>query len=126
MSETTLGWSIFSDGICGARPLPDIRNQIELKLAACLATGGTDGFPITPDRIRNPLFRQLVGAGMSLKGWNVKDLAGCTGRLAIPAEGVLIATLEEPVWGEDDAVLFRLLESIESLEIKSTKGGRTL
>lgn len=125
-NKTTLGWCIFNDGIYGARPLIDIRNQIEVKLAACLAMGGTNGFPISPDRIRNPFFRQIVSAGMSAKGWNVKDLAGCVGRLAIPTETVLIATLEEPVWGEDDAVLFRLLESIEGLEVKSTNGGRTL
>lgn len=124
--ETTLGRSIFTDGIFGSRTIPDIRNQIEIKLVACLAMGGTNGFPVSPDRIQNPIYKQIAAAAMSSKGWNIKDLTECVGRLCIPASGILIATLEEPIWGEDDSILMDMIESLESMEIASRKGGRTL
>ena len=126
MSATTLGRSIFSDGIYGARTLPGIKNEMELKYAACLSIGGNNGFPLDISQIENPLFRQIAAAAVSSKEWTIQDLAGCHERLAIPAEVVLIATLEKPVWGEDDQQVFRLLRTLQSYEQKSQQGGRTL
>ena len=125
-TDTTLGRSIFQDGIFGARTLPGIKNEIELKYAACLSTGGNNGFPLDISQIENLLFRQIAAAAVSSKEWTIQDLAGCQGQLAIPAEGLLIATLENPIWGEDDFHLFRLLQSLKAYQSKALRGGRTL
>jgi|GEM_PF-5555581 len=125
-SDTTLGRSIFQDGIYGSRTISDIRNQLELKYATCLSTGSANGFPIDITEIENPLFRQISAAAVSSKGWTIKDLVECHDRLAIPAEGILIATLESPIWGEDDVHVFHLLRTLKAYQRKSQHGGRTL
>lgn len=125
-TETTLGRSIFQDGIFGARTLPGIKNEIELKYAACLSTGGNNGFPLDISQIENPLFRQIAAAAVSSKEWTIQDLAGYHERLAIPAEVVLIATLEKPEWGEDDIHVHRLLQKLGAYERKALGGGLTL
>jgi hypothetical protein len=125
-SDTTLGRSIFQDGIFGSRTISDIRNQIELKYATCLSVGGHHGFPIQIDQIENPYFRQIAAAALVSKNWTTADLVSCHGRMEIPAQGILNAALESPIWGEDDYHVFRLLKSLKAYQYKADQGGRIL
>lgn len=126
MNPTTLGSSLFFDPLAGQVSLGDIRQRIELKYAACLASGGTNGFPLHVNRIQNLKLRALAAAGMVLKRWNVKDLIECTDGLACAADAVLIATLEKPKWSNDDFVLMNAIEKLENLQSMALGGGRSL
>jgi hypothetical protein len=123
---TTLGFSLFRDPLYPFFSISDIRHRIELKYAACVALDGLDGHPIGPDRIHNPHLRSLGSLGRILKNWNVRDLAEVQGLPALTAEAVLIATLESPVWGEDDVALLGYIERLENLQARAERGGRTL
>ena len=123
---TTLGRSLFVDPLCGALSLGDIRQQLEIKLSACLICGGTNGCPIMPDRVKNPHLRSLIAAGMILQNWSNQDLVQCTGILEGAAVITLLATLENPTWGQADYQLFRTLEQLERLQAQALTGGRTL
>ena len=125
-AETTLGRSIFQDGIDGARTLPDIKDKLEMKYAVCVFTGGANGLPIPIEQIENPISRQFVIRALVGDRWTTANLATCQGRLAIPAGGMLNATLGNPVWGEDDFHLFRLLQSLKEFQQKALRGGLTL
>ena len=124
--KTTLGRGLFQDPLTGAHRIGDIRYWLELKLAACVAMDGTNGYPIEPRRIKNDSFRSLVAYGMILKNWTVKDLLGCAHRLEGAAATVLQATLEKPIWGQGDYLLFEALERIEGLQFEALTGGNTL
>lgn len=125
-SVTTLGWSLFEDGIYGSRTISDIRNQLEIKYAACLAIGGNNGHPLSIDVIQNPFLRQFAACGAVCKNWSLKDLTEVEDKLQIPAEEVLLATLERPVWGVDDVYLYNTLTYIGGLQNKAKRGGRSL
>ena len=126
MNATTLGSSIFYHPLAGQSSLGDIRQRIELKYAACIASGGTNGFPLHVKRIQNLKLRALAAAGMVLKKWSVRDLIACTDGLQGPASAVLVETLENPKWGPDDFALFDLVEKLEGMQTMAVKGGRTL
>lgn len=123
---STLGWSLFYCPSGGASSLGGIRQRLELKLAACLATGGTNGFPVMPDRIKNPQLQTLIGAALSFRNWSIQDLIDCSGILEGPAASVLLATLDKPIWGSDDFHLFHWLERMEQLEAAAWKSGNLL
>jgi hypothetical protein len=125
-SETTLGWSLFRDPLYASFGISDIRQRLELKFAACCSLDGVGAHPIDHHRIRNPFLASLAGAGRILRGWNVSDLTQCHGMLEIPAETVLVATLECPIWGEDDVILLGLIEQIEAFQLRAERSGRTL
>ena len=124
--ETTLGRSLFQDGIDGARTLPDIKDELEMKYAVCVFTGEVNGLPIPLEQIENPIFRQFVIRALVGDRWTTANLATCQGRLAIPAAGILNATLESPEWGEDDYHVFRLLQSLKAYQQKALQGGKSL
>jgi hypothetical protein len=122
----TAGKSLFGDPLTGPHRLTDIRYNLECKLAACVATGGTNGYPIQPHRIKTPEFRSLVACGMIFSNWTLKDLTECTDRLEGAASLALIATLEKPVWGQADCLLLESLERMEQLQTSAWGSGRTL
>lgn len=124
--KTTLGRSLFYDALCGAYCITDIRHKLEIKLAACVATGGTNGCPILPHRVKNEAIRSLVFGGMNWMDWNLRDLLKCTGRLESAAALVLLATLEKPIWGQDDCYLLETIERLEYYQNLAWKGGLTL
>lgn len=125
--ETTLGSSLVMDPRIGFHRINDIRFNLEIKLAACLANGsGTNGCPIQPHRIHHPAIRSLVSYGMIFPDWSMKDLTECTDRLEGAAAMALIATLEDPVWGADDYHLFSAIERMEQLQQSAWRSGRTL
>lgn len=124
--STTLGWSLFYCPTGGACSLGCIRQRLELKYAACAATGGTNGFPLDVRRIDNPRLRQISAAGMACRGWSARDLTEYAGALEGPASSVLLATLNSPVWGKDDLSLLGLLEKMERLQTLAWKGDRIL
>lgn len=125
-SNRTSGRSLFYDPITGQKRLGDIRFELEKKLAVCVATGGTRGYPVQPHRIKTPEFRSLVAYGMLLSNWTVKDLTECSGRLDGAASLVLIASLERPIWGQADYLLLETLERMETLQSSAWGSGRTL
>jgi hypothetical protein len=122
----TTGRSVFYNPLTGSHGLTDIRFELERKLAACVATGGTNGYPIQPKRIKNPEFRSLIAYGMLLKDWTLKDLTECTDRLEGAASLTLIASLENPTWGQSDYLLLETLERMEKLQSSAWGSGRTL
>ena len=122
----TAGRSLFYDPLTGPHRLGDMRFELEKKLAACVATGGTNGYPIQPSRIKNPFFRSLVAYGMIFPNWSLKDLTECEGRLEGAAALVLLATLEKPVWGQADYLLLETLERMEQFQSSARGSGRTL
>jgi len=126
--ETSLGKSLFFDPLDGQARLGDLRARLELKYAACLVNGKTNGCPLYVNRIKNLKLRAIAASGMIFhdRGWSVKDLLACTDGLEGPADSVLIASLEKPVWGEHDFYLFGLIEALESLQTLALGGGRTL
>jgi hypothetical protein len=105
-----------------------MRNQLEIKLAACLATGGINGHPIQPHRVKNPKLRAIIAAGMLCKGkgWSVKDLLECHGGLDGASTLALMATSEKPIWGASDYYLFDVLETLEEMQSLAYGGGRAL
>ena len=80
-----------------------------MKYATCLSLGGNNGFPVSITQIINPHFRQIAAAAMVAKEWTIEDLTECRDRLNGAAELILLATLEKPVWNEDDQCVFQLL-----------------
>ena len=122
----TAGRSLFYDPLNGPHRLGDIRFELEKKLAACVATGGTNGYPIQPHRIKNPCFSSLVRCGMIFSDWSWKDLTECESPLEGAAALVLLATLERPVWGQGDYLLLETLERMEQLQSSARGSGRTL
>lgn len=128
MSATTYtaGRSLFYDPLTGANRITDIRFNLEKKLAACVATGGTHGYPIQPHRVKHPAFRSLIAAGMIFQKWTLKDLTECTDRLEDAASIVLIATMENPRWGQQDYLIFEALERLEQLQLTAVGSGLTL
>ncbi len=122
----TAGRSLFYDPLTGQHRLGDLRFELERKLAACVALGGTNGYPIQPHRIKNPCFRSLVAYGMIFGNWTLKDLTECTDRLEGAASLSLIATLEEPIWGQADYLLLETLERLEQLQASAWGCGRAL
>lgn len=124
--ESTLGWSLFRDPLSMPFCIADIRSRLELKYCSCIAMGGLNGHPVDPDCIQNPYLRSLGAIGRLLKNWSIQDLTEIHGLPSLTAEAVLIATLENPVWGADDVALFRVIEQIERLQSKAEKGGRSL
>jgi len=122
----TTGRGVFYHPETGSNRPEDIRFQLEMKLAACVAIGGTNGYPIQPHRIKNPCFRSLVAYGMIFRNWSLKDLTECADRLEGAASMVLVATLENPVWGASDYHLFDALEKFERLQNSAWRSGRTL
>jgi len=123
---TTLGFSLFYCPTGGAHSIAGIRQRVELKFAACLATGEHHSPLVDIDRIHDPRLRQLSAAGMTCKGWSTADLIGCTGILEGAASSVLIATLDRPQWGSDDLALLSAIERLEALEAIAWKGGLLL
>jgi len=126
MIPTTLGSSIFFDPLAGQSSLGTLRQRVELKYAACIASGGTNGFPLHVKRIQNLKLRALAAAGMVLRKWCVADLIACTNGLEGPATSVLIATLEKPTWGPEDFHLFDYIEKLEAMQARAVAGGNTL
>jgi hypothetical protein len=124
--QTTLGSSLFFDPLAGAGGIADIRQRLELKYCAAVATGGANGFPLDVRRIKDPRLRALAGAGMTLKNWTVQDLVECGGSLTGHAASVLITTLEKSDWGPDDVRLMGAIESLEGMRNMALGGGRTL
>ena len=122
----TAGRSLFYDSLTGQLRPGDTRFELEKKLAACVATGGTNGYPIQPHRIKNTHFRSLVRCGMIFSDWSWKDLTECTDPLKGAAAMVLSATLEKPVWGQADYLLLETLERLEQFQSSARGGGRTL
>lgn len=122
----TAGRSLFYDPLTGAHRLGDIRFNLERKLAVCVATGGTNGYPIQPHRIKTPEFRSLVAYGMIFNNWSLKDLTECTDRLEAPAASILITSLEKPIWGQADYLLLETLERLEQLQSSAWGSGRAL
>jgi hypothetical protein len=125
-STFTAGRSLFHDSLTGPYCLADIRDKLETKLAACMAMGKTSGYPIQPHRVKNPGFRSLVSYGMIFPNWSIKDLTECNDRLEGPAALALLATLEKPVWGQADYLLFETIEKMENLQQSAWRSGRTL
>lgn len=122
----TTGRSVFYDALTGAKAITDIRFSLELKLAICMATGGSNGSPVMPERIKNPEFRSLIAYGMLLKEWSLKDVAKCTDRLEGAAALVLVNSFEKPVWGRSDAAVLGILEKLESYQQAAWEKGITL
>jgi hypothetical protein len=126
VSATTLGRELFSDPLHGTYTVSDIRQKLEIKLAACLATGGCNGFPPHINRVRDPRIRSLVAAGLIFEDWSTGDLARCHGNLTPAATLALIATLDNPRWGAADLLLLGLIEQMETFAASAQKGGITL
>ena len=126
MIPTTLGSSIFFDPLAGQSSLGTLRQRIELKYAACIASGGTNGFPLHVNRIQNLKLRALAAAGMVLRKWCIADLIACTDGLEGPAVSVLVTTLEKPIWGSEDFRLFDYIEKLEAMQTRAVMGGNTL
>ena len=124
--EFTAGHSLFHDPLTGAYRLVDIRFHLERKLAACVAIGGTNGYPILPARIKNPMFRSLVAYGTIFSNWSLRDLTECTDLLEGAASLALIASLEKPIWGQADYLLLETLERMEQLQSSAWGSNRTL
>lgn len=122
----TAGRSLFYDPLSGQLRPGDTRFELEKKLAACVATGGTNGYPIQPHRIKNTHFRSLVRCGMIFSDWSWKDLTECTDPLKGAAAMVLSATLEKPVWGQADYLLLEILERLEQFQSSAWGSGKTL
>jgi len=122
----TAGRSLFYDPRTGANRPADIRYNLEIKLAACVATGGTNGYPVQPHRIKTPEVRSLVAFGMIFSNWSEKDLTQCTDRLEGAASLVLLATLEKPIWGQADYLLLETLERLEQLQNSAWGSGIVL
>ncbi len=122
----TTGRSVFVDPFTGLKSLADIRFELERKLIACLATGGTHGYPIQPGSIANRDFRSLALMGMSKPTWSIKDLLAVTGDLEGAAGLALNATLETPVWGQSDFLILELVERIQLFQAAALTGGLTL
>lgn len=125
-NRSTSGGSLFYDPLTGPKRLGYIRFELERKLAACVALGGTGGYPIQPHRIKTAAFRSLVNAGMQFWNWSCKDLTECTGRLESAAVSVLMATLDRPIWGQADYLLMEALERMEQLQAGAWNSGRAL
>jgi hypothetical protein len=125
-SKFTTGRSVFYDSLTGAKAITDIRFSLELKLAICMATGGSNGSPVMPDRIKNPEFRSLISYGMLLKEWSLKDVAQCTDRLEGAAALVLVNSFEKPVWGWSDVAVLGAIEKLESYQEAAWEKGITL
>lgn len=126
MSEITVGRGLFHNALSGAHRIGDIRHELEKKLVACLATGGTNGNPVQPYRIANRHFRSLALEGMSKHSWTVADLLAVTGNNEGAAGLALIATMEEPIWGHYDVKLLDGIEMVEEIQEMALAGGRTL
>ena len=124
--KTSLGYSLFYCPTGGAHSIAGIRQRVELKFAACLATGGHHGNPVDIERIHDPRLRQLSACGMTCRNWSTADLVGCADELEGIAGSVLIATLDNPRWGQDDVALLGAIERLEYLESKAWRGGLLL
>jgi hypothetical protein len=124
--STTLGTTLFVDPLAGPGTISEIRQRLEVKYAACLATGGANGFPLHVNRIKDSRLRALAGAGMTLNQWSAQDLVQSTGNLEGHASSVLIATLEDPRWGPDDFRLMGIIEAMEGMRSRAMKGGNAL
>ncbi len=98
---------------CKVGDLRKARRRLETKYAACLATGGSKGFPLSVDRILDPKLRALAGAGMTFKNWSIKDLAECTDDLADTAVAVIETALLHPEWTAADFREFARIEEAE-------------
>jgi hypothetical protein len=122
----TTGRSVFYDSLTGAKTITDIRFALELKLAICMATGGSNGSPVMPDRIKNPEFRSLISYGMLLKNWTLQDVARCTDRLEGAAALVLVNSFEKPVWGWSDVAVLGAIEKLEHYQNFANRSGLTL
>jgi len=122
----TTGRSVFYDPFTGLKNSTDIRFELERKLVACLATGGTNGYPIQPTQIHNPRFRSLILDGMRKHSWSITDLLNYDGNLEEAASLALGATLEKPIWGQSDSLLFDALEWLEKVQTAALTGGLTL
>ncbi len=125
-STFTTGRSVFYDPLTGAKRLGDMRFEMEKKLVACLATGGTHGYPLLPHRITNAHFRSLALEGMSKTGWSVSDLTKYGGNLDGAAALALIATLEKPTWGQSDFLVWEAIERMEQLQESAWRSGLAL
>jgi hypothetical protein len=121
----TLGRSLFHDALFEALTIGDTRFELEKKLVACLATGGTNGNPVLPHRIKNRHFRSLTLRGMK-PSWSIKNLLEINDECQPAAEMALVATLEKPVWGHHDVRLLECVECYENLRGLAIRGGRTL
>jgi hypothetical protein len=124
--DTTLGSSLFYDPLAGTATVSEIRQRLELKYCACLATGGTNGFPLDVRRIKTDRLRTLAACSMLLRNWSVNDLLEITGNMELVAGGVLLATLDQPRWGPEDLLLMGMIEAVEDMQSRALRGGRTL
>lgn len=124
--KNSLGWALFFSPAGAPLALSDIRQWFEIKLAACLVLDGTNGCPIQPDRIKNPVIRPLVAAGMALREWSKDDLLRVTGTNAGVAASILLATLDRPEWSAWDYEAFTLVERLDVLAAAARKGGNIL
>jgi hypothetical protein len=125
-TQTSLGWSLFGGSEEGTQTPSGIRQRLEIKYCACLVLGGHNRRPLDPERIHNPQLKTLAGAAMTLRDFTIQDLTQCTGRLGEVAGSVLLATLERPVWNDDDLRLMAVLEQLEALQRRAMRGGKTL
>ncbi len=122
----TTGRSVFLDPFTGFKTVADIRFELERKLIACLATGGTNGYPIDFERISNHHFRDLAVRALNARSWSITDLLAITGDLEGAAGLALNATLENPVWGQSDYLILELIEHFETFQVAALTGELTL
>lgn len=93
--------------------LMEDRRRLEMRYCACLAVGGSNGCPLSVDRILDPKLRALAGAGMTFKDWSVADLENCTGDLRVTALEVAAAARQNPRWTAADYHAFAAIEKAE-------------
>jgi len=93
--------------------LKEDRRRLEIRYCACLAVGGSNGCPLSADRIHDSKLRALAGAGMSFKDWSVADLENCTGDLRTTALEVAGLARQYPRWTAADFHAFAAIEKAE-------------
>ena len=122
----TTGRSVFMDPFTGLKTLADIRFELERKLVACMATGGTNGYPVDFERISNRHFQDLAVRALNARTWSIADLLAVTGDLEGAAGLALNATLENPVWGQSDSLILEQIERIQNFQAAALTSGLTL
>lgn len=122
----TTGRSVFMDPFTGLKNLADIRFELERKLVACMATGGTNGYPVDFERISNRHFQDLAVRALNARTWSIADLLAVTGDLEGAAGLALNATLENPVWGQSDSLILEQVERIQNFQAAALTSGLTL
>lgn len=125
-STFTTGRSVFLDPFTGLNNLADIRFELERKLVACMATGGTNGYPVNFERISNRHFQDLAVRALNARAWSITDLLAITGDLEGAAGLALNATLENPIWGQSDFLILEQVERIQNFQTAALTSGLTL